>query len=88
MCVKQYVLERAVPKLQLKTCKQMAVGTIFVFIIFFRQFLGCGKSHLTLIHRFCGSGEKWDLKDKLMSLDPLVSFIVPLGEVEAVAQRD
>lgn len=29
-----------------------------------------------------------DLKDKLMSLDPLVSFLVPLGEVEAVAQRD
>lgn len=23
-----------------------------------------------------------------MSLDPLVSFLVPLGEVEAVAQRD
>lgn len=74
-------------KLQLKRCEQMAGDTIFAFVIFSQQFCHCSKSHLTLTHSSVGMARSWDFKDKLMSLDPLVTFIVLFREVEAVVQR-
>lgn len=87
VCVHVCELERAVLKLQLKTCEQMAGDKIFAFAIFSQQFCNCSKSHLTFTHGSVGMARSWDFKDKLMSLDPLVSFVVPFREVEAVAQR-
>lgn len=74
-------------KLQLKRCEQMAGVTIFSFAIFSQQFCNCSKSHHTLTHDSVGMARSWDFKDKLMSLDPLVSFIVLFREVEAGVQR-
>lgn len=86
MCVCE--LERVVLKLQLKTHKQMVVDIIFLRSSFFSDSFGVAANHTSHSHiTSVTTVRSRDLKDKLMSLDPLVSFVFPFREVEAVAQR-
>jgi len=56
----------------------MAVDTIFAFVIFFRQFWDCRKSHLMLTHHFCGTGKKQGFKRQTDVTWPTCELYSPL----------
>lgn len=61
----------------------------FLHSSFFSDSFGVAANHTSHSHiTSVAMVRSRDLKDKLMSLDPLVSFVVSFREVEAVAQRE